>query len=94
MTQMTSDNGSGSQGNGRPRTPKLLFAGLLLVGLLMLVARTVARPDVGFGEMVIPALGGLAIAAAIAVIVRSDRKSREAQALPPERVRQDQGMPR
>ncbi|MBP2230717.1 hypothetical protein [Azospirillum agricola] len=86
---MTSNTGP----KGSRRTPRLLFAGLLVVGLLMLVARTVARPDVGFGEMVFPALGGLAIAAAIVVIVRRDRSERDA--LPPqERGRQDQGMPR
>ncbi|MCG5243190.1 hypothetical protein [Azospirillum doebereinerae] len=91
---MTSNNGPGNNGSGPSRrTPKLLFAGLLVIGLLMLVARTVARPDVSVAEMVFPALGGLAIAAAIVVIVRRDRQERDS--LPPNaRSRQDQGMPR
>lgn len=86
---MTSNTGSGRS----RRTPWLLFAGLLVLGLVMLVARTVMRPDVGLGEMVFPALGGLVIAAAIAVIVWRDRSERDR--LPPsERDRQDRGNPR
>ncbi len=88
MTQMTSNTG----GRRSRRTPRLLFAGLLVVGLVMLVARTVMRPDVSVGEMIFPALGGLAMAAAIAVIVRRDRSDRDHLPLS-ERNRQDHGTP-
>ncbi|WP_147395100.1 hypothetical protein [Azospirillum cavernae] len=74
------------------RAPRLLFAGLLFAGLLMLVARTASRPDVSLGEMLFPAIGGLVVLAAIAVIVRQDRRERDA--LPPaQRDRQDHGTP-
>ncbi len=74
------------------RKTRLLFAALLVVGLVMLVVRTATRPDVSAGEMLVPALGGLAVAGVIALIVRQDRRDRAA--LPAnQRDRQDHGTP-
>jgi hypothetical protein len=81
--------------NGAPRrrkTSAVVFAVLLLAGLLMLAVRLVARPDVSIGEAVLPVLGGIAIAVALAVMVRRDRQERDS--LPTDqRDRQDHGTP-
>ncbi|WP_448203079.1 hypothetical protein [Azospirillum sp. sgz302134] len=76
----------------RRRSSVAVFAALLIGGLLLLVVRMLAMPEVSFGEILVPALGGIAMAAAIAVIVLRDR--RERAAMPPSRRdSQDQGMP-
>ncbi|HYD66638.1 hypothetical protein [Azospirillum sp.] len=81
--------------NGAPRrrkTSAVVFAVLLLAGLLMLAIRLVARPDVTIGEAALPVLGGIAIAVALAVMVRRDRQDRDS--LPAARQdRPDQGSP-
>ncbi|PWC33291.1 hypothetical protein [Azospirillum sp. TSO35-2] len=85
---MTSNSGSGRSRRASWR----LFLGLLVLGLVMLVARALALPNMSMGEMVIPLIGGLFVAVAIVVIVRRDRADRNA--LPPsQRNRQDQGNP-
>ena len=71
----------------------VFFAVLLGLGLLMLVGRMLALPGFTFGEAIVPVLGGLAMAAALAVIVTRDRRER-AQMTREERNSQDQGMPR
>lgn len=85
-----------SHTSGRPprRRSTVVFFGVLLgLGLLMLIGRMVALPGFSFGEAILPALGGLFIAIALAVIVRRDRAER-AHMTPEERNRQDQGVPR
>lgn len=81
--------------NGAPRRRKtsvVVFAALLLGGLLLLAIRLVARPDITVGEAVLPVLGGIAIAVALAVMVRRDRQDRDS--LPAsQRDRQDHGTP-
>lgn len=89
MTQMSRETGDRRPGRGKS---VLLFAALLIAGLAMLGMRVLARPDVGLAEMILPFLGGLLIAGAIAMIVRRDRQDRES--LPPSvRDRQDHGTP-
>ncbi|AWK90016.1 hypothetical protein [Azospirillum thermophilum] len=86
---MSRETGDRRPGRGKP---VLLFAALLIAGLAMLGMRVLARPDVGLGDMILPFLGGLLIAGAIAMIVRRDRRDRES--LPPSvRDRQDHGTP-
>lgn len=76
----------------RRRNSVIVFVALLAIGLVMLVGRMLARPDVSVGELIVPALGGAAMAAAIGYIVLRDR--RERASLPPsKRDSQDQGMP-
>ena len=77
----------------RRRSTVVFFAVLLGLGLLMLIGRMIALPGFSAGEAIFPALGGLFIAVALAVIVRRDRAER-AQMTPEERERQDQGVPR
>ncbi len=84
------------QPNDRPprrRGTTVLFVGLLLAGLAVLALRMVAAPGVSGLEMVLPILGGVLIAAAIAVIVVRERRDRR-HMTPAERDRQDQGVPR
>lgn len=57
----------------RMRKSALLFAGLLAVGLLTLVGRLLARPDISVGEIAWPVLGGVAVAAALYWMVRQGR---------------------
>jgi membrane associated rhomboid family serine protease len=77
----------------RRRGTVVFFAVLLGLGLLMLIGRMLALPGFSAGEAIFPALGGLFIAVALAVIVLRDRRER-AEMTPEERNRQDQGMPR
>lgn len=77
----------------RPRSRSApLFAALLAGGLALLVLRALSLPDVTAADLLIPALGGGAIAAALVVLVIRDRAQRRA-APPEERDRPDQGMP-
>ena len=76
----------------RRRNSTTIFVALLAIGLLMLVVRMLVRPDVSVGELVVPVLGGLAMAAAIGFIVIRDRRDRAAMP-PSRRDSQDQGMP-
>jgi hypothetical protein len=70
----------------------MVFAALLIGGLVLLIIRMLSMPTVSFGEILLPALAGVAMAAAIAFIVVRDRRERDA--LPPSRRdSQDQGMP-
>ncbi|HYH19328.1 MAG TPA: hypothetical protein VD995_11990 [Azospirillum sp.] len=81
--------------NGAPRrrrTSAVVFAVLLLGGLLLLAIRLVARPDITIGEAAIPVLGGIAIAVALAVMVRRDRQDRDSLSAD-RRDRPDQGTP-
>lgn len=76
----------------RRRSSITIFVALLALGLVMLVGRMLAMPTVSLGEIIVPVLGGIAMAAAIGFIVLRDR--RERAALPPSRRdSQDQGMP-
>jgi len=75
------------------RSSVLVFAGFLALGLLMLAGRFAALPGLDFGQVVLPLLGGIGMAAALAVIVLRDRRER-AELPPEERDRQDQGTPR
>ncbi len=84
---------------GKPPQPKnwsrntlVLFAALLGLGLLMLIGRIIALPDVSLGQMIFPTLGGLFIAVALVVLVRKDQRERT-QMTPQEKNRQDQGTP-
>lgn len=77
----------------RRRSTVVFFAVLLGLGLLMLIGRMLALPGFNAGEAIFPALGGLFIAVALAVIVLRDRRER-AELTPEERDRQDRGMPR
>jgi len=77
----------------RRRSSVAIFAALLIGGLLLLIVRMLAVPTVSLWEVILPVLGGIGMAAAIAVIVMRDR--RERNALPQsERDSQDRGMPR
>lgn len=70
----------------------MVFAALLIGGLVLLIIRMLSMPTVSFSEILLPALAGVAMAAAIALIVIRDRRERDA--LPPSRRdSQDQGMP-
>ncbi len=90
MTQMNPNNGGQPP---RRRSSVAIFAALLIGGLLLLVVRMLSVPTVSLGEVILPLLAGVGMAAAIAVIVMRDR--RERNALPPsERDTQDRGMPR
>ncbi|HYH39287.1 MAG TPA: hypothetical protein VD860_13770 [Azospirillum sp.] len=77
----------------RRRGTVVFFAVLLGLGLLMLVGRMLALPGFTVGEALFPILGGVFIAAALAVIVMRERRER-AHMTPEERNRQDQGTPR
>ena len=82
---------SGGQPSPRRSSAKV-FAALLIGGLVLLIIRMLSMPTVSFSEILLPALAGVAMAAAIAVIVVRDRRERDA--LPPSRRdSQDQGMP-
>ncbi|WP_029009726.1 hypothetical protein [Azospirillum halopraeferens] len=82
--------------NDRPqrrRSTIVLFLAFLIGGLALLVFRMAGAPGVAGWEMILPVLGGVLIAGAIALIVVRERRERRHMS-ERERNRQDHGVPR
>lgn len=70
----------------------MVFVALLVGGLLLLAVRMVAAPGVNAVDMLLPIVGGVLIALAIALMVRRERNQRR-RMTPEERNRPEEGMP-